>query len=155
MKHPRTEPRPGSRADVASDLPETKARNPPCKHTGTERGYRQGEQTKGWGRCTTLNTTTHKHASEDTRRHTRARETRQGPFIHSFFIFTAPSVRLFAGIVGLPMSMSVAIGRARLATCRKHTVSKQGTAQHKDERHGSLLHPEQSEPSRRKSEDDL
>ena len=37
------------------------------------RGSRQGEQTKGTGRCTTLNTTTHKHASEDTHRHTHAR----------------------------------------------------------------------------------
>ena len=38
VKHPRTEPRPGSRADVASDLPATRARNPPFKKTGTKTG---------------------------------------------------------------------------------------------------------------------
>ena len=50
---------------------------------------------------------------------------------------------------GLPISMPVAIGRARSATCTKHTHSKQGTAQHEDEQPGSLLRPEQSELSRR------
>ena len=82
-----------------------------------------------------------KQTNKQTNTHTR--ETRQGSFIHGFFIFTAPSAPLFAGIVGLPMSMSVAVSRTRAATCRKHTDSKQGTAQHEDEQHGSLLRPEQ------------
>ena len=82
MKHPRTEPRPGSRADVASDLPATKARNPPCKHTGTERGCRQGEQTKGAG---ALHHIKHNHTQARIRRHTQthARERNTAGLLHS------------------------------------------------------------------------
>ena len=43
------------------------------------KGSRQRER----GRCTTLNTTTHKHASEDTQTHTRARERNTAGPLHS------------------------------------------------------------------------
>ena len=43
VKHPRTEPRPGSRADVAPDLPATKARKPAVQENGNEnRGSDKG-----------------------------------------------------------------------------------------------------------------
>ena len=141
-------------------------RSPKTRHArirerrgGADRGNRQGEQTKGAGALrhikhnhTQAHIRRHEHTPTHTQKHT---ETRQGCFIHSFFIFTAP---LFAGMAvsTSPMSMSVAIGRTRTATCTKHTDSKQGMAQHEDEQHGRrkpLLRPgEQSEP-KSKSED--
>ena len=62
-------------------------REPETRRASTRkrRGSRQGEQTKGTGRCTTLNTTTHKHASEDTHRHTHARNT--AGLLHSRLLF--------------------------------------------------------------------
>ena len=59
MKHPRTEPRPESRADVASDLPATKARNPPCKKTGTKTGAAKKEAARKAG---ALHHVEYKHA---------------------------------------------------------------------------------------------
>ena len=67
---------------MASDLPATKARNPPCKHTGTERGCRQGEQTKGAG---ALHHIKHNHTQTRIRSHTQthARERNTAGLLHS------------------------------------------------------------------------
>jgi len=50
VKHPRAEPRPGSRADVAPDLPATKARKPAVQENGNEnRGSDKGGGQKSKG----------------------------------------------------------------------------------------------------------
>ena len=84
MKHPRTEPRPESRADVASDLPATKARNPPCKKTGTKTGAAKKEAARKAG---ALHHVEHNHTQAHHRAHEHTKHT-QGCFIHGLFSCT-------------------------------------------------------------------
>ena len=119
MKHPRTEPRPGSRADVASDLPATKARNPPCKKTGTKTGAATKEAAR---KARALHHVEYNHTPAH-RRNMSTQTRTQGCFIHILFSYTHGAFGAFIcrdGCVGI--SVEVVTGMVVSMSCMSSTV---------------------------------
>ena len=122
------EPGPGSRADVALDLQQTKPQNLPCAHMGTsgEEQQRQRGQLGEQGRCSTQ-THTHQKAHES-RHHTRRASftALESPLLCSAPLFGGPGwLCKSAGVpwvsrwawTSVSISMWMSMDGARAATC--------------------------------------